>query len=274
MAELESDGATIHYEVNGVGDDAVVFVHGHPFNRTMWARQAEFAVQKGWRSVLFDLRGYGASGKTTTPSFEFSQFSRDIQTLMDHLGISEAVLCGLSMGGQIVMDCCGRMPERVSGVVLAATAPQAETPESCAERLAMADRLEDEGMDPYAEDALPKMLARESIAEMPDVAAYVLEMMRRTDPAGAAAAQRARAGRPSYEPALSKLKCPALIVVGDQDAFTSRADANLMHDLVTGSDLLWLNGVGHMPNLERATEFNEAMGALLDRVSTRKEAVR
>ena len=269
MPNLEIDGARICYEVKGAGDDTIVFVHGHPFNRSMWAQQADFFVQKGWRCVLFDLRGYGESGSAGEPYSDFQRFSKDIEVLLDHLGISKTVLCGLSMGGQIVMDCCERFPERVSGVVLAATAPQVETTESHRDRLAMADRLEREGMGPYAEEALPKMLASQGITDMPDVATYVLKMMQQSDPAGAAAAQRARAARPSYEPTLSKLKCPALIVVGDSDAFTSRSDAELMNNLITGSSLLWLSDVGHMPNLERTAEFNEAMSKLLDLVSAR-----
>jgi len=96
-------------------------------------------------------------------------------------------------------------------------------------------------------------------------------MMRHSNPAGAASAQRARADRPSYEPTLSKLKIPTLIVVGDSDAFTSRSDAELMNSLVAGSELLWLTDVGHMPNLERTGEFNEAMSKLLNRVTVRSE---
>jgi len=269
MPNLEIGDARIRYEVGGDGDDTIVFVHGHPFNRFMWGQQAEFFARKGWRCILLDLRGYGESSTATESYSCFQQFSKDIEALLDQLDIPNAVLCGLSMGGQIVMDCCERFPERVSGVVLVATAPQAETADSHRDRLAMADRLEREGMGPYAEENLTKMLAAQSISEMPDVAAFVLGMMQQSDPIGAATAQRARATRLSYEPTLSKLECPALIVVGDSDAFTSRSDAELMNKLIAGSSLLWLSDVGHMPNLERAAEFNEAMSKLLDLVSTR-----
>lgn len=270
MRELAVDGARLRYEVKGDGPGTILFVHGHPFDRSMWAPQSDFFARQGWRTILFDLRGYGESARTTEAPFAFEQFSKDIEALTDHLGIREAVLCGLSMGGQIVMDCCRRFPDRVTGVVLAATAPQAETVESRADRLAMADRLENEGLGPYAEEVLPKMLSAKSIGAMPDTAAYVLEMMRGSDAAGAAAAQRARAGRISYEPTLQALNCPALIVVGDSDAFTTRDDAELMNRLVTGSELLWLKDVGHMPNLESTDVFNACLKRLLDRVAARQ----
>lgn len=267
MAEFTIDGARLHYDVKGDGDRTILFVHGHPFNRSMWERQSDKCAAMGWRSIQFDLRGYGASQSLEPTPFEFGRFSEDIEGLLDHVGVASAVLCGLSMGGQIVMDCCARMPLRVSGLILAATAPQAETPESRLDRLAMADRLEQDGIAPYADEVLPKMLAPQSIETMPEMADFVLDMMRRTAANGAAAAQRARAGRPSYEPTLATLDVPALIAVGDSDAFTSRADADLMHNLIPDAELLWLSGVGHMPNLERMADFNAAMLRLLDRVS-------
>jgi 3-oxoadipate enol-lactonase len=54
-------------------------------------------------------------------------FARDLTALLDHLGIDRAVAGGLSMGGQIVMELCRLHSERVAGIVLAATFPQAET---------------------------------------------------------------------------------------------------------------------------------------------------
>jgi pimeloyl-ACP methyl ester carboxylesterase len=48
-------------------------------------------------------------------------------------------------------------------------------------------------------------------------------------------------------------------VVRDEDAFTTRQDADRMHTLLKGSRLLWLPGVGHMPNLEQPQAFNTAL---------------
>jgi pimeloyl-ACP methyl ester carboxylesterase len=59
---------------------------------------------------------------------------------------------------------------------------------------------------------------------------------------------------------------PALIVVGDEDAFTSRADADVMHRLLRQSELVWITDAGQMPNLERETRFNEALLAFLRRL--------
>jgi 3-oxoadipate enol-lactonase len=260
------NGITIGYDDVGTGKNVLILVHGHPFNRSMWRPQIEAIAGSNWRVIASDLRGYGASsvvpGKTT-----LEIFARDIAELLDGLGIGPVVIGGLSMGGQIVMEFCRRYPERVRGALLAATFPKAETEEGKRNRLAMADRLLSEGMEGYAEEVLSKMLAPASIAALPEVAEQVRLMMKRTDPSGAAAALRGRAERPDYESALANLAVPALVVVGDQDAFTTRADAERMHELLKGSELVWMKGAGHMPNLERTEEFNGALARLLDRVT-------
>ncbi len=174
------------------------------------------------------------------------------------------------MGGQIVMEFCRLYPERVRGVLLAATFPRAEKEEGKRNRAKMADRLLREGMETYAEEVLPKMVAPRNIAALPAVAEHVRSMMRAAHPAGAAAALRGRAERPDYESALASLDVPALVVVGDEDAFTTRTDAEQMHVLLRRSELVWMEGAGHIPNLEREVEFNAALGRFLDRVAATK----
>jgi pimeloyl-ACP methyl ester carboxylesterase len=311
MAKVLVNGITIAYEDVGEGDDVLVLVHGHPFNRTMWQPQVELFnrsrprprnleggtrsvkpdsgdpgelepatwdnVQSedddetdegtGWRVIVPDLRGYGESavvpGKTT-----LDIFATDIAALLDELGVHDVVIGGLSMGGQIVMEFCRLCPERVRGLLLAATFCKAETDESRRQRAAAADRLLKEGMELYAEEVLPKMVTPANLIALPRVADRLRSMMRATNPVGAAAAVRGRAERPDYGETLAKVDVPAVVVVGDEDAFTTRADAERMSTLLKQSELVWMKGVGHMPNLEREDEFNKAMKRLLVRVDT------
>lgn len=266
MTAISVNGVELALDEIGSGHQALLLIHGHPFDRSMWRPQLEPIERLGWRIVVPDLRGYGASGggsdKTT-----LDVFARDLIALLDHLGIDRAVMTGLSMGGQIVMELCRLHPERVRGIVLAATFARADTPTVKQQRLATADRLLQEGMTAYATDLLPKMLAARSIETAPETARHVLSMMRSAPPAGAAAALRGRAERPDYAGVLERVDCPALIVAGDEDAFTTREDADRMHQLLKESRLLWLKGTGHMPNLEQPEAFNAALADFLRRFS-------
>jgi pimeloyl-ACP methyl ester carboxylesterase len=251
------------YEDKGADTTSVplVLVHGHPFDRTMWAPQID-AFSATRRVVAPDLRGYGASPVVpgVTP---LSTFARDIEALLDDLSVETCVLAGLSMGGQIVMECYDRFPGRIRGLVLADTFPAAETAEGKRARGALADRLLREGMRAYADEVLEKMVAPYADA---DVKAQVHRMMTATPPEGAAAALRGRAERPDYRDLLTRVTVPALVVVGEDDAYTPVADAEAMHAALPDSTLRVIAGAAHMPNLERPDEFNRALGEYLARV--------
>ena len=255
---VSSSESSVETKSKRVGESVVVapriFEHEHDGRRR-------------WRMIVPDLRGYGGStvvpGKTT-----LDIFASDIAGLLDELGIRDVVIGGLSMGGQIVMEFCRLYPERVRGILLAATFCRAETEQGKRQRAAMADRLLNEGMEPYSEEVLPKMVTPANLIALPQVADQVRSMMRATNPIGAAAAIRGRAERPDYEETLARVEVPALLLVGDEDAFTTRADAEQMSNVLKRSELVWVKGVGHMPNLEREAEFNEGLGRLLERCAT------
>jgi pimeloyl-ACP methyl ester carboxylesterase len=265
VSTLSLGGITAGYDDQGSGE-ALVLIHGHPFNRSMWRPQSEHFSQTGWRVIAPDLRGYGEStvvpGKTMLETF-----ARDIATLLDHLGLDRFVLGGLSMGGQIVMEFQRLFPQRVRGLVLADTSAAAETEDGKTLRNETADRLLREGMMPYADEVLPKMLAPHNIEALPAVAEHVRAMMRGTSPEGAAAALRGRADRPDYVDLLPLVAVPTLVVVGSDDEFTPVSDAQLIHDLIPNATLKIVDGAGHMPNLERQTEFNATLQHFLDSLS-------
>ncbi|WP_214414047.1 alpha/beta fold hydrolase [Sphaerisporangium fuscum] len=261
VSKAEVNGITVGYDDRGEGP-ALVLVHGHPFDRTMWAPQVEEFAAHGWRVVAADLRGYGES--TVVPGVTpLEVFARDTAALLDHLGIAEAVIGGLSMGGQIVMEFHHLFPARVRGLLLADTFAQAETAEGKRVRAAMAARLLREGMGPYAEEVLAKMVAPANIEARPAVAEHVLGMMRRTSPEGAAAALLGRAERRDHTGTLAGIAVPALIVAGADDEFTPVADAEFMYHRIPGARFAVIEGAAHMPNLERPEEFNRALHGLL-----------
>ncbi|MBQ1092712.1 alpha/beta fold hydrolase [Streptomyces sp. B93] len=262
---MTANPAYLSYDDKGDASDPsrlpLVLVHGHPFDRTMWAPQIE-AFAPGRRVVAPDLRGYGASPVVpgVTP---LSRFAADIEELLDALAVDTFVLAGLSMGGQIAMECRARLGDRVRGLVLADTFAAPETERGRRDRNAMADRLLREGMRGYADEVLDRMVA--PYAD-PAVRAHVHRMMTATSPEGAAAALRGRAERPDYRPLLASLPVPALVVVGADDAYTPVSDAESMHAALPDSTLHVIEGAAHMPNLERPAEFNRALGDFLARL--------
>jgi len=255
---IEINGININYEVTGKGEP-VVFIHGHPFDHTMWYPQVE-ALSDHYKVITPDLRGYGASTLPENKSSTFEDYATDVLQLLDHLGINNFHICGLSMGGQVIMEVFRQAPAKVTSMIFADTFAGLDTPEVKQGRYDAANRLEKEGMDAYAEEVIYKMMRPEHITSMPEKASFVVKMMKASSPKGAAIALRARAERIDYlKEVLPLIKVPSLAIVGRQDKFTPVAKAEELKANLANCKLVIIEDAGHMPNLEQPYEFNKAI---------------
>ena len=238
-----------------VGGMKILLIHGHPFDHTLWDPQAAALRAAGHEVITPDLRGYGESPMDVSDITLLSDFADDLAAAFE----GTAIIGGVSMGGQIAMEFYRRYPSRVAGLFLADTSPVGETPEGHRYRNELADRLLAEGMSGYADEVLDQMITPAHVTTQPEVAAHVRRMMLATAPRGAAAALRGRAERPDYQKTLSGVRVPTLIVVGAQDAYTPVRDAQLIHELIPGSELIVVDEAGHLPGLEAPAEVNAAL---------------
>lgn len=249
--------AGLAYEERGSGSP-IVFIHGHPFDRRMWRPQLGGLAGQA-HLVAPDLPGYGSSparGETMT----MRVLADSVVALLDALGIERTIVVGLSMGGLVAMEIALSRPERISGLVLAATTAASVTPEEAASRRAAAAEMEANGMLKVALEMTGKLFGARARRD-PALVSGMFEMMLSAPPAGAAAALRGRAERPDYSSLLPSLAMPVLVVVGDEDAYsTSQVTAELVGSL-RSPQVLKLAGVGHLPNLEEPDTFNAALVA-------------
>src|SRR6266542_5654345 len=112
MSKTRVHDIEIAYDDEGAGPP-VVLLHGYPFNRSMWADQTQ-ALRNSQRVIVPDLRGHGES---EVAAATIEAMARDIGALMTSIGISEAAICGLSMGGYIALAFYRLFPERVRALV-------------------------------------------------------------------------------------------------------------------------------------------------------------
>ena len=262
---FENRGTPISYDDVGSGN-AVLFIHGHPFNRTMWAPQVQ-SLRWKYRTIAPDLRGYGQSPISSETVNTQESMAGDMVRLLDHLSVARACIVGLSMGGQIAMEFARAFPDRTAAVVFAATFPQAETPKGVTQRNRMADRLLAEGMALAGSEMLSKLIGPTSLKRQPLIASTVYRMICATEPAGAAAAVRGRALRCDYRESLTQIEVPCLIVLGTDDAYSTIEEAQSMHAAIPNSRLEIFPNIGHMPNLEDEDRFNRHLHEFLAAIS-------
>jgi 3-oxoadipate enol-lactonase len=239
----------------------VVLIHGYPFNRTLWNEQVA-ALTHSYRVIAPDLRGFGETEALEGPA-TMNRMARDVAQLLDHLEISRAVICGLSMGGYVALAFFKQFPSRVRALVLADTRAQADTEEAKQTRVQQAEKALSEGMAGIADAMLPKLLTPETVSKRPEIVKRVRDMMVQTKPQGTAAALLGMAERDDQTQLLSTITVPTLIIVGREDAITPVADSEKMNNAIAGSRLLVLENAGHVSNLERTEQFNEGLLAFL-----------
>ena len=247
--------ATLPHDDRGSGP-AIVFIHGHPFSRAMWAGQVE-ALSDEFRVIAPDLPGYGAS-PPLAQIMSMRRFADSVLELLDALGIARSTVVGLSMGGLVAMELGLAAPERVDGVVLAATTAAPVTDDEAERRRRTAADLDAHGMLGHTAEMLPRLFGPAASRD-PGVTVPIVQTMLRTSPAGAAAALRGRAKRPDYERLLRDLRPPALVVAGDRDAYSTKEVTAQLVAALPEPEVLILPGVGHFPNLEAPEAFEAAV---------------
>jgi 3-oxoadipate enol-lactonase len=259
MPQLPIRGIQLNYMDQGKGTP-IVFVHGHPFDHTMWVYQvARFAAE--YRLIMPDLRGYGLTD-VTPGRVMLDEMALDILHLLEALKVGRAVFCGLSMGGQIVLDLYRLFPEKVDALVIVDSDAQGETAESRKARLAKADTIMGTGMRQHTDETIHQYIAPSSMSNKA-VYTHLYKMMSTTTSEGAAAAHRGRAERRDHLSMLHTIRVPTLIVVGEEDHFTPVPIARLMSDHIPGARLAVIPGAGHLPNMEAPEAFNEVLDGFL-----------
>ena len=110
-----ADGVSIHYQVQGKGTPALVFVHGWCCDLTYWEKQwAPFAEK--YTIVLIDLAGHGQSG-LNRESWTIPAFGEDVVAVVKKLDLDPVVLVGHSMGGSVILEAQRHLPNQVIGLV-------------------------------------------------------------------------------------------------------------------------------------------------------------
>jgi len=237
---------------------AVVLLHGYPFDKSMWSEQIDAIAAAGLRAIAPDLRGLGET-KSSSAEAMMDEMARDAAALLDHLSVGKAVICGLSMGGYVAFEFMHLFPTRVLGLVLTGTRAPADNEQEKAGREQQVQTMLRAGMVPISIATLPKLLASRTLAEKADIVKRVRAMITKSDPKGAAAAQRGMAARRDYTADLPAINVPTLIIVGREDSIRPITDAEVMHRGIQDSRLEIIEDAAHMTNMEQPEVFDGAL---------------
>lgn len=249
------------YDEAGAGA-CVVFLHGIGGHRGNWRRQLE-AFGDRYRCVAWDARGYGDSDDYEGP-LDFRDFAADLERLLDHLGVAQAHLCGLSMGGRIILDFWERHADRVASLVLVDTFPGFDASFTAEGR----ERFVRERRQPLIEGKEPRDIAPRvapTLVSPSAPQAVVDELVDSMTRLHKDSYIKTIESMTMYQPVtdVSGIRVPVQIIVGLDDKVTPPPISRRMAAAIPGARLLELEATGHLSNIERPEAFNDCLGAFL-----------
>jgi pimeloyl-ACP methyl ester carboxylesterase len=119
MPEFEHNGHRISYDEYGKGDRPIVLIHGLLMNRHMFDRLGPEMAARGNRVFAVDLLGHGLSDRPSEMSnYSMTFFAKQVEALLDHLEIDQAVIGGTSLGANTTLELAYMSPERVRGMMV------------------------------------------------------------------------------------------------------------------------------------------------------------
>jgi pimeloyl-ACP methyl ester carboxylesterase len=270
LRQVDIEGSRVNYVDIGEGErEPVVFVHGLGGCWQNWLENIpRFAQER--RVVALDLPGFGYS-EMPDGEISVSRYGRCVNAVCDRLGLEKIALVGNSMGGFVSAETAIAFPERVERLVLAAAAGISIT--NLSRQTAMtwartvsavatygAARHRVVAARPRLRHVALALVARHPSLLKPDL---VYEgLMRGVGKEGFMPAMHALLEY-DFTDRLPEIRCPTLVVWGEEDLIIGVDDADEFERLIPNSRKLIMKDTGHIPMVERPQVFNDCLAEFL-----------
>ena len=247
------DGVKISYDVQGTGQPVLVFVHGWSCSKEYWKEQvAHFA--KKHKVVTIDLAGHGQSG-LSRKDYTVESFGKDVASVAEKLNLEQAILIGHSMGGPVIVEAAGQMPNRIICLVGADTFHDIEKGYQSAELEKIAIRFEADFVKevqgfvrqmftPTADIELVEWVAGEMSSANPQVGINAFRNL----------------GNYDLKSAAEKMEIPIYSI--STDLWPTNLDANKKY--AKTFKLKLMPGIGHFVMLEDSEKFNKLLEEIIE----------
>nr|AIS92924.1 alpha/beta hydrolase family protein [Stigmatella aurantiaca Sg a15] len=248
IVELNRQG--LYFEDSGGSGPALLLAHGFLMDGRMFDPQVQ-ALAPEFRVIRWDARGFGRTQWDGKP-FTLYDSAADGIALLDHLGIPQAVVGGMSQGGYCALRIALRYPERVRALVLMSTSGIVD-----AEEVRVGYRqVRDLWGTPGATENIIQNLAGRVLGDSP-IHAHWLDRWRQTPKAAFVATINNLVDRDDVLPRLGEIRCPAIVFHGTDDTSIPLSEGERLHKTLPGSTrFVSVPGAAHAANLTHPEVVN------------------
>ena len=282
------DGTKIFYSAEGKGKP-LVFCYGLVCSSLHWTYQIDHFSQS-YKAVWSDYRGHQNSDVPKDfDSLTLGNIARDITTLLDELGIKDAVFLGHSMGVNAVLEVYRQQPHRVAGLVLANGTPKkpletifgTNATEVAFNLLGYAHKRTPKLIDFLWKSQKGNPLVRSLFAfggfnphlTPPEDIQLYIDQIAEMDPKIFLSLIR---NYDNYDATawLHTVKAPTLVIAGEEDKVIPLDQQELMHQLIPNSRLEIIKHGSHCPQMDLPDLVNLKIEKFLEEISYSPEATR
>ncbi len=256
MNILDLGDIAVHWRADGPeGGVPVVFLNSLGTDLRVWDKVVA-RLPGGVRAIRMDKRGHGLTDATPAP-YSMGMLVRDAERVLDAVGVHDAVVVGLSIGGMIAQGLAVKRPDLVGALVLSNTAVRIGTPDIWEPRIAA---IRDSGIEPLADGIMERWFAKPFRAT-PELPGW-RNMLVRTTLDGYVGCCAAISGTDFYS-TTATLTLPTMVIAGSEDGATPPDMVRETCDLIAGAQFHLIRGVGHLPCVEAPEVFSDLLNGFL-----------
>jgi pimeloyl-ACP methyl ester carboxylesterase len=264
MPFYDADDAAIYYEISGEGRP-LILLHGYALNGLMWSLQKP-AFESRYQLITVDLRGFGQS--SCGARWSGSVMAEDVKGLIKSLDLRDIAIVGFSMSGPVAFRIALAMPDRISRLIFVSSIlPSAGKTAAPPNQRKSADEeieiLKSRGVSAWADKTGMRTgpLVKDMLEKQPGLRDLWESILMRHNPDYLAKMLQSRAATSSpvnWRERLKEVTQPTLIIAGKNDRKFLDASRNINRQ-IPNSQLTIIEGAGHMVNIEKSEEFNQAV---------------
>lgn len=242
MEWIETNGVVLRYELSGAGSVPLLLIHELGGSLEFWDPVLP-ALQKEFRVLRYDLRGFGMSEKVKT--LRLDNLLSDIVGLLDALALVEPChVAGMALGAGIALAFAARYPARVRRLAVGSPATGMQ-PERRAQSLQRAEIVEREGMRAAVEQSLARSYPERFRGNQARYEQYRRRWLA-NDPEGFAAISRMLTEMDLTQQ-YARIACPTLLIGCTYDSLRPPHEVERIAQQIAGARYVEAAGGHFMP---------------------------
>lgn len=256
------NGVTLHYQVIGAPEDKPTLVFANSLGSDFRIWRDVIVRFVGEASIItYDKRGHGLSDLGDSQTMD--DHVADLAALLDHLGQQHAIICGLSVGGQIAQGLYHERPDLVGALILCNTGLKVGTPELWNMRI---EAVEAKGIAAISDDILARWFTKNFHEERKSELQGYANMLTRS-PAKGYQGTCAALRDTDLTALAGNIDVPTICIAGDQDGSTPPAVVREMAHAIPNAFYEEIRSCAHIPCVEQPDLLSEIMKAFLAKLT-------